>query len=103
MLSLNRQIAALESDTSYGAQAQLADLRLTREQEAAERQKFIMDMIANQQIEQLQNEMQEAIENNTARTANATEELVDLYLRGGSGGFVTSIARETGDITNSMG
>lgn len=73
MLSLNRQIRALESDTSYGSQAKLEDLRMTRNQEALNREKFIMDMIANQQISDLQNEIQNGILGNTAVTAEAVD------------------------------
>lgn len=78
MLSLNRQIRALESDTSYGAQARLEDLRSTREQEALSRQAFIMDMVANQQISDLEDKVQNGILGNTAATAAGVQRLVEL-------------------------
>ena len=56
MLSVNRQIRALERDTSFGAQARLEELQMTREREAMNRQAFMMDMVANQQIQQLENQ-----------------------------------------------
>jgi hypothetical protein len=95
MLSLNRQISALESDTSYGAQARLEDLRLTREQEAVNRQKFIMDMVANQQIKDLEDKIQTNIASNTATTAAGVWTLVDLL--DGKGSIEESVLTVTGD------
>ena len=60
MLSLNRKIRALERDTSYGAQASLGELEMTREKEAMNRQAFLMEMVANQQIEQIESQMAQA-------------------------------------------
>lgn len=84
MLSLNRQIMALERDTSYGAQAQLEDLRLTREQEAVQRQKYIMDTIATQQIAELESKIQQNIASATARTAYYTEVMAGILAGGGA-------------------
>lgn len=101
MLSLNRQIAALERDTSFGAQARLEDLRLTRSQESAQREAFIMDMVANQQISDLQNQMEANIANNTLRSAEGIEELIALA-RGQNSDFRT-IQAITGTSTNRGG
>lgn len=101
MLSLNRQIAALERDTSFGAQARLEDLRLTRSQEAAQREAFVMDMVANQQISDLQNQMEANIANNTLRSAEGIEELIALA-RGQSSDFRT-IQATTGISMNKGG
>ena len=98
MLSLNRQIAALERDTSFGAQARLEDLRLTRSQEAAQREAFILETMANQQLEGLPDEVQSEIKTNTARTANGIAELVRLM--GGKSSDFKVIETSTG---NSVG
>jgi TP901 family phage tail tape measure protein len=98
MLSLNRQIAALERDTSFGAQARLEDLRLTRSQEAAQREAFILETMANQQLEGLPDEVQSEIKTNTARTANGIAELVRLF--GGKSSDFKVIETSTG---NSVG
>jgi hypothetical protein len=84
MLSLNRQIMALERDTSYGAQAQLEDLRLTREQEAIQRQKYIMDTIATQQIAELESKIQQNIQDATERTAYYTGIMAGILSGGGA-------------------
>ena len=94
MLSLNRQIRALESDTSYGAQARLEDLRMTREQEGINRQKFIMDQVANQQIGELQDKIQNGILSNTAATALGIDELISIF--SGSSNDYNKIQAQTG-------
>ena len=94
MLSLNRQITALERDTSFGAQARLEDLRLTRAAEAAQRESFVMDMVANQMIEGLQSQIQESIKVNTEATAINTAKLVELA--GGKPVDYTTIEKNLG-------
>jgi TP901 family phage tail tape measure protein len=94
MLSLNRQIAALERDTSFGAQARLEDLRMTRSQEAAQRESFIRDTIANQNISELQDKIQSGIAKNTALSAAYLEKI--LKKMGGSPEDFTVIESTTG-------
>ena len=85
MLSLNRQIRALESDTSYGAQAKLEELRMTRQSEMSQREAYIMDTIANQAISDLQDKIQNDIADATEQTANNTARIVEI-LQDDSGG-----------------
>ena len=61
MLDIDRQISALSRDTSYGAQARLRDLRENQASEALEREKFIMDLITEQAISQLEEESRQAV------------------------------------------
>ena len=63
MLDIDRQIAALSRDTSYGAQARLRGLRETQASEALEREKFIMDLITEQAISELEEESRQAVLN----------------------------------------
>ena len=63
MLDIDRQIAALSRDTSYGAQARLRGLREDQASQALEREKFIMDLITEQAISQLEEESREAVLN----------------------------------------
>lgn len=61
MLDIDRQIAALSRDTSYGAQARLSDLRDQQKNEALEREKFVMDLITEQAISELEEESRQAV------------------------------------------
>ena len=61
MLEIDRQIAALARDTSYGAQAKLQDLRDEQRSEAIEREKFVMDLITEQAISELEEESRRAV------------------------------------------
>jgi TP901 family phage tail tape measure protein len=61
MLDIDRQISALSRDTSYGAQARLRDLRENQANQALEREKFIMDLITEQAISQLEEESRQAV------------------------------------------
>lgn len=61
MLEIDRQIAALAKDTSYGAQAKLQDLRDEQRSEAIEREKFVMDLITEQAISELEEESRRAV------------------------------------------
>lgn len=63
MLDIDRQIAALSRDTSYGAQARLRGLREDQASQALEREKFIMDLITEQAISQLEEESRQAVLN----------------------------------------
>jgi hypothetical protein len=61
MLEIDRQIAALAKDTSYGAQAKLQDLRDEQRSEAIQREKFVMDLITEQAISELEEESRRAV------------------------------------------
>jgi len=63
MLALDRQIAALSRDTSYGAQARLRDLQDKQRVEAIEREKFVMDLITEQAISEIEEESRKAVLN----------------------------------------
>jgi hypothetical protein len=54
MLQLDRQIAALATDTSYGAQARSRDLQDQQRSAAVEREKLVMDLVTEQAISELE-------------------------------------------------
>jgi len=62
MLALDRQIAALSRDTSYGAQARGRDLQEQQRAAAIEREKFVMDLITEQAISDLEKKRDENVQ-----------------------------------------
>jgi hypothetical protein len=95
MLSLNRQIRALESDTSYGAQARLEELRITRQSEMSQREAYIMDTVANQAISDLQDKIQNEIADATQMTASNTAGMLAIMQASGGGGTFESYTGNT--------
>jgi TP901 family phage tail tape measure protein len=74
MLDLDRQLAALSRDTSYGAQARTRDLQEQQRAAAIEREKFVMDLITEQAISDLEKKRDEnvqSIKDNVAVIAGA--------------------------------
>jgi hypothetical protein len=63
MLSLDRQIAALARDTSYGAQAKSRDLQEQQRSAAVEREKLVMDLVTEQAISELEKQRDKHIAN----------------------------------------
>jgi hypothetical protein len=63
MVDVDRQLAALSKDTSYGAQARLRDLRDEQRNQAIEREKFVMDLITEQAVSELEQASKEAVLN----------------------------------------
>lgn len=61
ILDLDRQIRALEGDTSYGAQARLENLEEEKTDLSTQRQKFVMDLATNARIKGLEAERDEKL------------------------------------------
>jgi hypothetical protein len=81
MLEIDRQIAALARDTSYGAQAKLQDLRDEQRNQAIEREKFVMDLITEQAISELEEESRRAV----LKISDNVQVIVDQITGGASG------------------
>jgi hypothetical protein len=75
MLSLDRQIAALATDTSYGAQARSRDLQDQQRAAAVEREKLVMDLVTEQAISELEKERDKNIADIAANVAKIVEEM----------------------------
>jgi len=73
MLQLDRQIAALATDTSYGAQARSRDLQDQQRSAAIEREKLVMDLVTEQAISELEKER----DKNIASIAANVQAIVD--------------------------
>ena len=75
MLQLDRQIAALATDTSYGAQARSRDLQEQQRSAAVEREKLVMDLVTEQAISELEKERDKNIADIAANVAKIVEEM----------------------------
>jgi hypothetical protein len=82
MLALNRQIMALERDTSYGAQARREELQFTVDKQLAEQKKFIIEAESNLKISELQSQMSAQMASFAQRTALSTEGILSYLTTG---------------------
>jgi hypothetical protein len=82
MLDLDRQLAALSRDTSYGAQARARNLEEQQRAAAIEREKFVMDLITEQAISELEKKRDE----NVQSIKDNVEKIAVVLTDGANGG-----------------
>lgn len=95
MLDLDRQLAALSRDTSYGAQARARDIQEQQRAAAIEREKLVMDLITEQAISELEKKRDE----NVQSIKDNVEEIADAFRGRGTtrgGGTLGNIEAYTG-------